>query len=121
MNGDIILPDTFTDPQTNRGSSAFVPFNQSEIVDGYEDNIYSGSDWDAMESAGAVFLPAAGVRMGNAIQHFGNMSEFWTTTSNQGTNTLLAYRAHMNTTKTAEAVTLDKYYGCPVRLVTDVK
>ena len=121
MNGDIIIPDTFIDPETNRGSGPFVPFTKSEIEDGYEDNIYSSeSDWSAMESAGAVFFPAAGSRTKDEIKYFGTMGTFWTTTSNRLSNTTMAYRAHMNKSKTAWTMIDDKNVGYSVRLVTDV-
>ena len=49
------------------------------------------------------------------------MSEFWTTTSNRLSSETLAYRAHMNNSKgTHTAITGEKKYGFPVRLVTDV-
>ena len=121
MNGDILIPDTFIDPETNRGSCAFVPFTKSEIEDGYEDNIYSSeSDWAAMESAGAVFFPAAGSRTKNEIKNFGQMGTFWTVTSNRLDNPALANRAHMNSSKTAWTTIDDKSVGHSVRLVTDV-
>ena len=121
MNGDIIIPDAFTDPETNRSSCPFVPFTKSEIEDGYEDNIYSSeSDWSAMESAGAVFFPATGSRKKDVIDYYGTMSAFWTATSNRLDNPARAYKAHMNYTKTAWATITDKNYGLPVRLVTDV-
>lgn len=121
MNGDIIIPDIFIDPETNRGSCPFVPFTKSDIEAGYEDNIYSSeSDWSAMESAGAVFFPAAGSRTKDGINYFGTMGTFWTTTSNRLSNTTLAYRAHMNSSKTAWSAIADKGVGYSVRLVTDV-
>lgn len=121
MNGDIIIPDTFIDPETNRGSCAFVPFTKSEIEFGYEDNIYSSeSDWSAMESAGAVFFPAAGSRTKDEIKLFGQMGTFWTTTSNRLDNPARANRAHMNSSKTAWTLIADKSVGHSVRLVTDV-
>lgn len=121
MNGDILIPDTFIDPETNRGSCPFVPFTKSEIEDGYEDNIYSSeSDWSAMESAGAVFFPAAGSRKKDVIDLYGTMSAYWTATSNRFDNPACAYKAYMNQTKSAVVIITDKDYGLSVRLVTDV-
>ena len=121
MNGNILIPDTFIDPETNRGSCPFVPFPKSDIESGYEDNIYaSESDWSAMESAGAVFFPAAGSRTKDKITNFGQMGTFWTVTSNRLSNTTQAYRAHMNNSKTAWYLNTDKFDGHSVRLVTDV-
>ena len=121
MKGDIIIPDTFIDPETNRGSCPFVPFTKSDIEAGYEDNIYSSeSDWSAMESAGAVFFPAAGTRKKDVIKYYGTMGTFWTTTSNRLDNPAFANRAHMNNSKTAWTLIDDKGEGYSVRLVTDV-
>jgi len=61
--GIIILPDTFIDPKKNDGSKSFVPGN--DYYSSYQDNKYTISNWAAMESVGAVFLPAAGYRDGN--------------------------------------------------------
>ena len=68
--GIIFLPDTFTDPKTNNGSGAFVGG-----VNAYTANVYeSGEEWEAMEAEGAVFMPAAGYRIGTepaGIQQWG--------------------------------------------------
>ena len=74
-----------------------------------------------MESAGAVFFPAAGYRDKDEINFYGDMCNFWTTTSNDLSNEGLAYRMHMNKAKGVDAITGNKNYGFPVRLVTDVK
>ena len=59
-HGIIILPDDFTDPMKNNGSGAFAG---SSTTTGWDANVYTaGTNWDAMEDAGAVFLPAAGSR-----------------------------------------------------------
>ena len=121
MNGDIVIPDTFIDPETNKGSCPFVPFTKSEIKSGFEDNIYSSeSDWFAMESAGAVFFPAAGSRTKDKIIYFGEMGTFWTVTSNRLDNPDHANRAHMNSSTTAWSAIDDKGVGHSVRLVSDV-
>ena len=43
-------------------------------------NNYSTADWEKMEQAGAVFLPAAGVRNGKALQGFGILGCYWSST-----------------------------------------
>ena len=58
ISGIIILPDSFTDPMKNGGSGAFVNSETTEFTT----NVYTASDWEYMESAGAVFLPGSGVR-----------------------------------------------------------
>lgn len=64
VKGLIILPDEFVDPMTNGSSSAFVTI----ATNGFDANIYTaGANWDAMEIAGAVFLPAIGRRADDII------------------------------------------------------
>ena len=80
MNGIIILPDLFIDPYTNNGNSAFV----SGVSTGFNTNIYTaGNSWDAMEAAGAVFLPAAGYSYGTRGNNFGDyntVGRYWSST-----------------------------------------
>ena len=77
VTGIILLPDNFTDPKTNGGSGAFVNANATE----YSSNVYTaGANWDAMEAAGAVFLPAAGRRNGTDVSNVGNGGCYWSST-----------------------------------------
>ena len=52
----------------------------------FNQNIYTKSDWDKMEAAGAIFLPATGTRGLFSIQdapqpiHGGVASQYWTST-----------------------------------------
>lgn len=68
-HGVIILPDTWETPtglQFESGSES-----------GWETNTYDYETWDQMESAGAVFLPAAGVRYGLGIGNVGEVGNYW--------------------------------------------
>ena len=77
VNGVILLPDSFTDPMKNNGSGAFVP----QATEGWSDNVYSADDWTtAMQSAGAVFLPAAGGRYGATVCYVGFNGNYWSST-----------------------------------------
>lgn len=72
--GIIILPDSFTDPMTNKGSYAFAPI----VTDGWDVNVYTaGVNWGAMEAAGAVFLPATGFRSGTDMYFVGSWGTYW--------------------------------------------
>ena len=62
--GLIILPDGYKKP--DGVSNDFVP--------GETNTEYSEGDWNAMESAGAVFLPAAGFRLGSSVSNAGSLS-----------------------------------------------
>lgn len=57
--GIILLPDDFIDPLTNSSNS--TSFQNNTQKDYWTANIYtSDADWNAMQLAGAIFLPAAG-------------------------------------------------------------
>lgn len=78
VTGIILLPDTFTDPMKNGGSGAFVP----KSTTGWTANTYTtGGNWEAMESAGAVFLPAAGGRLGSNVSSVGDGGVYWSSTA----------------------------------------
>ena len=78
VEGIIILPDTFTDPMKNNGSAAFAPKSST----GWAANIYTiGGNWEAMETAGAVFLPAAGYRNGSYVLNVGDYGLYWSSTA----------------------------------------
>ena len=78
VEGIIILPDTFTDPMKNNGSAAFVPKSTTE----WTANVYTiGGNWEAMETAGAVFLPAAGSRYGLDVEYVGVSGIYWSSTA----------------------------------------
>ena len=72
INGIVILPDGWSDiPDIftfNPGSGA------------YSQNTYTYEEWSKMESAGAVFLPAAGSREGNAVSSVGTGGSYWSAT-----------------------------------------
>ena len=76
-HGIIIVPDEFTDPMKNNGSGAFV----GSSTTGWSANVYSAENWSDMESAGAVFLPAAGYRVENSVVDAGEFSSYWSSTA----------------------------------------
>ena len=76
--GIIIVPDDFTDPMKNNDSGAFV----GSTTTGFGANVYTeGDNWNAMESAGCVFLPAAGERYGASVTVVGSGGRYWSSTS----------------------------------------
>lgn len=78
QTGIILLPNNFTDPMTNGGSGVFV----NGASTGFTSNVYtSGDNWNAMEAAGAVFLPAAGGRFGTDVTEVGTMGDYWSSTA----------------------------------------
>lgn len=70
--GLIILPDEFTYPS----GCAQLPENvyktsedQTTSASTYNDVVYNNDQWALMEQAGAVFLPAAGLRANASVYH----------------------------------------------------
>ena len=92
--GVVLLPDSFSDPNKNGGSRAFVSVSQKTGAT-YNDNVYSAENWKAMEYAGAVFLPAGGSFLGGDFNHYlsGDMGYYWTSTPNTNGNTKAYYFA----------------------------
>lgn len=124
VKGFVILPDTFTDPMKNNGNGAFVPRSENQ---NWEANIYThGDNWDAMDSAGAVFLPAAGWRFQNilytpAVTEVGKAGEI----CNYWSSTLFSDRsAYALEYGGRDGIEMNrshyKEYGYSVRLVTVV-
>jgi len=71
VSGVIILPDEFTPPQGftfTKGASDYA-------------NSYDVSFWADMESAGAVFLPAAGYREGTTVSDVGTNGKYWSSSA----------------------------------------
>ena len=66
IHGLIIFPDSYVHPD-----SVALPMgvnnNGLSSAEGWNDNDYSEADWALMEQAGAVFLPAAGYRVGTIV------------------------------------------------------
>lgn len=69
VHGFILLPDDWEQPS----GLLFDP----ESPD-YNDNVYSVDEWPIMESAGAVFLPAAGWREVYSVDQVNRAGSYWT-------------------------------------------
>lgn len=74
VNGLILLPDDWRLPN----GMTFIAQNRYEIS--YATNTYTLSQWGIMESAGAVFLPAAGFREGTSVYRVGSQGGYWMST-----------------------------------------
>ena len=75
VNGLVLLPDSWTLPDG-------VTFNSGVANDYGSDyyknvNNYSAEDWAKMEANGAVFLPAAGYRVGAVVSSVGSYGYYW--------------------------------------------
>lgn len=70
--GMILLPDTWTTPTGLNFTSGF---------NSWDNNRYSADQWELMEAAGAVFLPAAGYREGTVMSYVGTCGNYWWSSS----------------------------------------
>ena len=108
VNGLILLPDNWTLPTG-------VTFTYGE--GGWSQNTYSASEWSKMEANGAVFLPAAGGRVGTGVNDVGSYGYYWSSSADDNYYARCLY-FH------SYCVDSTNYYrdsGLSVRLVKDVK
>lgn len=76
VSGIILLPDKWE-------KSNYYLKNTNDINAKYNSNNISKSDWiNKLEANGAVFLPAAGSRIGSNVQYPGYGLNYWSATSN---------------------------------------
>ena len=75
VGGLIILPDSWEQPS---GCPQFSP----GVASDWSHNSYTLAQWAQMELAGAVFLPAAGYRLGTDVGDMGSSGLYWSSTPN---------------------------------------
>ena len=109
VNGLILLPDNWTLPTG-------VTFTYGE--GGWSQNTYSASEWSKMEANGAVFLPAAGGRLGTDVSSVGSYGGYWSSSAydSSGASNLDFYSDDVYTYNG-----YDRYCGRSVRLVRGVE
>ena len=108
VHGLIILPDSWTLPS---GCPQFNP----GFASGWSRNSYTLAQWAQMESAGAVFLPAAGYRYGTDVLNVGNDGDYWSSTPNYEYDARYMYFY----SSSHSSITSDRNNGFSVRLVQD--
>ena len=76
VTGLIVFPDSFTLPT----GITMVGVNSNSTESGFSDNTYTTSEWSQLESNGALFLPAAGIRYGTEVYDVGTIGYYWSST-----------------------------------------
>ena len=102
IHGYIILPDTWTNPNG-------ISFNAGS--NGWTNNVYNEEQWEIMEKAGALFLPATGYRNGKSCYEIQTDGHYWST----------GYEHWWYNYQYHYMRTMDAYSGRAVRLVQDIK
>ena len=88
VTGIVILPDEWSLPS----GCGFIAGLTDPVEDYYDwslvvsSNIYNTAQWSQMESAGAVFLPAAGYRSGTDVYAVGSIGFYWSATLDDESN-----------------------------------
>ncbi len=123
MNGLIILPDNWTTPEgasftasTTLGLTNLGSYYHNGKEDNYSHNTYTAEQWAVMESAGAVFLPAAAYRHGaDSNIHYTDLGGFyWSSTPYDSDK---AYYLNFYYNDLDPQFKEMRYGGRPVRLV----
>ena len=109
VNGVILLPDNWNNNI----------YNLNDTNDGdacYTSNIISVSQWTILENAGAVFLPAAGIRYGTSMLNAGNIGYYWSATRSDNS---YVHGVFFNDGCLNSYNEYSRYYGRSVRLVAN--
>ena len=117
--GIIVLPDAYVHPSE---VAVLTGINESNIA--YTVNSYGLSDWEAIESAGAVFLPVVGYRQTSepvVFFHLNDQGNYWSSSaySENVNNAIEMYFDNSMSGWPNKKITSRGYAFC-VRLVTDV-
>lgn len=114
VNGLVLLPDNWNVSiyTLNYTDNHSAPYSTNEIT---------LSDWELLETNGAVFLPAAGWRYGTSIGNPNHDIYYWSTTSYHSYN---GYNANALVFPAEypiyQYISYYRWYGCSVRLVSDI-
>lgn len=114
VNGLILLPDTWVCPE---GITFKLGFHSHFGVDYYATyQTFTADQWSKLESAGAVFLPAAGYRYGSDVNRVQDCGYYCSATEGNGG---YAYCPYFSSGE-ADMYDYYRYYGLSVRLVKDL-
>ena len=80
VNGLILLPDNWTCPAGVTFKSGFYSEWGDDYYAAYQ--TFTASEWSKLEAAGAVFLPAAGYRIGSNMWSVREAVNYWSATEN---------------------------------------
>ncbi len=114
-NGLILLPDSWTCPAGITFKSGFASELHIEAYATYQ--TFTLAEWQQLENAGAVFLPATGNRFGSSIFNVHYGGHCWSATA-YGSNH--AYFLYFHSNEAIESRYTDRRSGRAVRLVKDL-
>lgn len=119
VNGLILLPDNWICPSDVIFKSGFHSENSVEAYGKYQ--TFTVDQWSKLESAGAVFLPVSGCRVGLDVGYLQYRGNYWSATdateSNSDYALIFEFYSRLVPTK---GCALNRICGCSVRLVKDL-
>lgn len=111
VNGVVLLPDDW--------DLATYSLNDPNVDDvAFNCNVISATQWATLESAGAVFLPAAGYRFGTSVGEVGSCGYYW---SASYFNSSYAYLLSLKASSLSTGNASNRSYGRSVRVVCPVE
>ena len=113
-NGLILFPDGFN--PTTMGVTISNENPQATTSSQVEYTPYSDDNWAKMEAAGAIFLPAAGIRNGTSVSVVAAQGNYWSATCSSNNQ---AHRLLFSGSDFAPYNAHSRYLGCSVRLVKE--
>ena len=108
VNGLLIFPDNFDMP-----TGVNYPNTLNSFTVDFTNTQYSITEWEALERAGAVFLPASGLRSGQSSSQATINGFYWTSNASENNK---AYCITINGGISKK----DRYFGFSVRLAKDI-
>ncbi len=115
VNGLILLPDSWICPGGITFESGFLgPYSVQAYTD-YQ--TFTLSDWQKLEAAGAVFLPASGLRSGSVVFSVQSHGYFRSASAHSSGR---AYYLPFLSFGAFSIFSNSRYFGLPVRLVQDL-
>ena len=115
--GLLIFPDNYSGTASGTG---IADVNATEDVE-FPTSSISDDTWKAMESAGAVFLPAAGLRLGTGVDYAGSEGYYWSSTPHNSMKSNAYYMRFNSQDVYTNSRSRNRNGGLSVRLVRDVK
>ena len=112
VNGVILFPDDWS-------TSIYNPINYDQPEANYSSNPISVSQWNAMENAGAVFLPTAGSRIGSSVMEVGIRGYYWSASFSSSSGSGHVYFDNYGNLHVIHGSS--RYGGSSIRLVLPVE
>ena len=114
-NGLVLLPDNWMCPA---GVTFKSGFSNTHSVQAYADyQTFTLADWQQLEAAGAVFLPASGFREGSFVGYMQSSGYYWSATPDGSDKAYYMY--FISDSYFSYNYSRNRNYGLAVRLVKD--